>query len=119
MSEILDARIVWLRERLAKKSDIPNCFAELVGVYNPTNHIITISLVITIDGTEYRVIRCHESVIMRKTNDETTELRMMHRNMIAYMVKTYGEADWSVIIKKFIHWTTNPAHKTIMQQWVN
>lgn len=118
MSDILDTRLIWLRERLAKNSTISNCFAELIGVYDPITRIITISLVINIDGTEYRVIRCHKSVILKQTNDETTELRMMHRNMIAYMIKTYGNADWSIIIKKFLQWTTNPTHFAVMQRWV-
>jgi hypothetical protein len=114
-----DARLVWLRERLAKKSTIPNCFAELVGVYNPTNHVITISLIITIDGTEYRAVRCHKPVVMRKTDDEITELRKLHRNMIAYMIQTYGDAEWATIIKKFLNWSTNPVHKAVMQRWIN
>ena len=116
---LLDTRLVWLRERLAKKSTIPNCSAELIGVYNPSNNVITISLVITIDGTEYRIVRCHEPVVMRQTDDEITELRKMHRNMIAYMIQTYGEAEWSTVLKKFVKWSTNPVHKAVMQHWID
>ena len=114
MSDIIDTRLVWLRERLAKKSAVPNCFAELIGVYDPISRVITISLVITIDGTEYRVIRCHKPIALRQTDDEITELRKLHRNMIAYMIQTYGDTEWSVIIKKFLQWSTNPVHKEVM-----
>lgn len=119
MTNLLDTRLVWLREKLAKKSVVPDCSAELIGVYDPVARIITISLVLTIDGTEYRVIRCHKPVILRLTNDETTELRTLHRNMIAYMVQTYGDVEWSVIVKKFLKWSTNPAHRVIMQRWID
>ena len=118
-SSILDTRLIWLREKLAKKSPTPNCLAELVGVYDPISRIITISLVITIDSTEYRAIRCHKPVILRQTNDEITELRKMHRNMIAHMIQTYGDVEWPVIIKKFLQWSTNPTHKAVMQRWIN
>jgi hypothetical protein len=118
MSDLLDTRIVWLREKLAKKSSIPNCSAELIGAYDPITRVITISLVITIDGTEYRAVRCHKPIILKQTNDEITELRKAHRNMIAYMIQNYGDVEWQVIIKKFLKWSTNPIHKTIMQRWV-
>jgi hypothetical protein len=118
MSEQTDARIVWLRERLAKNSSIPDCLAELVGVYDFTSRTITISLVITIDGTEYRAVRCHEQVALGQVDDEIAELRIMHRNMIAYMIQTYGNEEWSVIIRKFLKWSTNPTHKAVMQRWV-
>jgi hypothetical protein len=114
---LLDTRLIWLRERLAKKSATPNRFAELLGVYDPSARVITISLVITIDSTEYRVIRCHKSVSLRQTDDEITELRKLHRNMINYMVQTYGDAEWSVVIRKFLQWSTNPVHKAVMQRW--
>jgi hypothetical protein len=116
--DIISSRLIWLRERLAKRSP-PNCLAELVGVYDPLSRVITISLVLTIDGTEYRVVRCHKPVALRQTNDEITELRILHRNMIAYMARTYGNAEWQTIVKKFIGWSTNPTHKTIMQKWIS
>ena len=119
MSDILDTRLVWLREKLAKKSPAKDCMAELIGVYNPISRVITISLVITIDGTEYRLIRCHKPVILRQTNDEITELRKMHRNMIAHMTRTYGDVEWPVIVKKFLQWSTNPVHKEVMQRLVD
>ena len=117
MTSILDTRLVWLREKLARNSNIPNCIAELIGVYDPISRIITISLVITIDGTEYRVVRCHKPIVLRQTDDEITELRKLHRNMIAYMIKTYGDVEWSVIVEKFLKWSTNPTHKAVMQRW--
>jgi len=115
---ILDTRLVWLREKLARNSNIPNCSAELIGVYDPISRVITISLVLTIDGTEYRVVRCHKPVVLRQTSDEITELRNLHRNMIAHMIKTYGDVEWSVIVEKFLKWSTNPTHKAVMQRWV-
>jgi hypothetical protein len=118
VTSLLDTRLVWLREKLAKKSTIPDCLAELIGVYDPVSRIITISLVLTIDGTEYRVIRCHKPVTLKQTDDETTELRNLHRNMIAYMIQTYGDIEWSVIVRKFLKWSTNPTHKAVMQHWV-
>jgi len=119
MSAILDTRLIWLREKLAQKSPPPDCLAELIGVYDPISRVITISLVLTIDGTEYRVIRCHKTINLKQTDDETTELRMLHRNMTAYMIKTYGGVEWPVIVKLFLKWTTNPAHKAVMRRWVS
>lgn len=113
-----DKRLVWLRERLAKTSSAPDCFAELVGVYNPEDHMVTMSLVITIDGTEYRTIRYRKQIIVKSGEDETEYLRQSHRNMIAFMIQTYGNAEWRVVIKKFLKWSSNPTHKAIMQKWV-
>ena len=118
MVTLFDTRLVWLRERFAKDSSPPHCSAELVGVYSPSDHMVTISLVITIDGTEYRTIRYHKPVAIKQSDDEIGRLRQLHRNMIAYMTQTYGRAEWQTIIKKFLKWSTNPTHKKVMQRWI-
>jgi len=118
MTTLLDTRLVWLRERFAEGSAPPHCSAELVGVYNPSDHMVTISLVIIINGTEYRTVRYHKPEIIKQSIDEIGRLRQLHRNMIACMVQTYGKAEWQTVIRKFLKWSTNPTHKKVMQRWV-
>jgi hypothetical protein len=74
-------------------------------------------MVIIINDTEYRVIRCHKPIVIR--SDEVVYLRKIHKNMIAYMIETYGNSEWSAIIKKFLKWSTNPTHHKVMQRWVS
>jgi hypothetical protein len=106
-------RIVWLREELAKGSTPGNAHAELVGTYDPLVHQVTISFVLTLEGTEYRVIRYHKIIIA-----ETAErLRQLHRNMVAYAIKQYSNIAWSKLVDKFLHWSTNPVHAAVFLKY--
>ena len=107
------SRIIWLREELAKGSTPGNAHAELVGAYDPSSHQVTISFVLTLEGTEYRVIRYHKIIIA-----ETAErLRQLHRNMIAHAIKQYGSMAWPKLIEKFLHWSTNPVHAAVFSKY--
>lgn len=103
------SRIIWLREELAKGSTPGNARAELVGSYDPLSHQVTISFVLTLEGTEYRVIRYHKIIIA-----ETAErLRQLHRNMITHAIKQYGDIAWPKLVEKFLRWSTNPVHAAV------
>lgn len=115
---ITSSKLVWMREQLARSSTPYGCMAEMIGTYDPILRTKTIYMMLTINGTEYRVIKCHEQVLL-KTNDETSELRLLHRNMISHISRNYGTMDWSVIVKKFLLWSTNPIYTSIVSQWIN
>ena len=109
----MSQRLIWLREKLGR--NLPqNTICELVGTYNPTNHAVIISLVISIEGTEYRVIRYNKTMDI---GDNTDSLKTLHKNMIAYMITTYRNCELKVLVDKFIQWTPNPTYKQIMKKF--
>ena len=112
---MLGKRLIWLRERLARTSSPQSIVCELVGTYNLTSRAVLIALCITVNGTEFRVIRYNKTV----HTDKPESLRDNHKNMISYMVETYQSCDWKILARKFTQWTPNPTYKQIMQELIS
>jgi len=114
---LTDGRFIWLDEQLAKGSTPARCSAKLLGVYEDDTHMVTISLVITHDGTEYRVVRLRREVNTIKSNDQE-RLRYLHRNMITHFLNKYRDAKFSEVVLKFLKWSTNPVHIQVLDRFI-
>lgn len=112
-----DTRYVWLDEPVALGSKAPGIAAKLCGVYDGQTHYVTIYLIITYNGTDYRVTRYHRQVNTLKENN-IERLRYLHRNMTSHFLKEYRDSDLRSVMLKFLKWTKNPVHKKVLGELI-
>ena len=109
MAEIL----VWLDEQVGTAERPTAASARLFGTYDPDSGYATVSLLIAINGTTYRIVRHHQPV--NAVSENTAErLRFLHRNMMTEFLGKFRAAPFRDVVKKFISWNRNPAYRHVL-----
>jgi hypothetical protein len=106
---------VWLLESVGTRQVPAGACAYLLGLYTPATRFASISLIIRFRGTEYRCTRIHHVVNDFKSND-AERLRYLHRNMIAYFLQKFHDAEFASVVNKFLRWSTNPTHRVVLRE---
>ncbi len=89
--------------------------AKLYGIYRPHTNIATISLIITHDGTDYRVVRYHKPVATLLPIDEE-RLGYIHNNMVNHFMNRYGNTTWEALLNKFTKWSHNQLYTDALRR---
>lgn len=89
-----------------------NISGSLVGLYYDSGYT-SVALTITVNRTEYRVIR-----LFKKLETDTSKMRQLHKNMIDHYINKYKSADYKAIIKKFLSWSNNKTHHAVLSRFM-